>query len=351
MNHIRVGIAGWGTVGRIRHACVDETEGMEVVAISDEQISVPVDSEDEIKRWNSALEMIEAGGLDAVFVCLPNYLAAEVTIAALEAGLHVFCEKPPGRNLADIEAVREVEVARPEQTLVYGFNHRYHDSVLEAMRLIESGDLGEILDLRGVYGKSAIIRFEAGEWRAQRKLAGGGILLDQGIHMVDMMRLFAGEFEDIHAFVSNRFWEHDVEDNAYALMKTQGGVVAMLHSSATQWRHRFQLDITLSAGAISLAGILSSTRSYGAETITVAYPGKGEAGDPMEITTRFNTDESWMREIAAFSESLREGGSPPSGSSYEALRTMELVERIYAADPDWATYIEVLEGSREHRNA
>ncbi len=338
MSNLRVGIAGWGTVGQIRHACVDEIDGMRVVAISDVTFAAENERADGVQRWGSALKMLSEADLDAVFICLPNYLAAETTIAALEAGLHVFCEKPPGRGLADIEAVRTVEAGHPTQILAYGFNHRYHDSMIEATRLVQSGELGEVIDLRGVYGKSAIIRFGYGEWRSQRALAGGGILLDQGIHMVDMMRLLAGEFEEVYAFVSNRFWRHNVEDNAYALMRTSSGVVAMLHSSATQWRHRFQLDVTLTGGAITLAGILSSTRSYGAETITVAVAGEGEAGDPKEITTRYNTDRSWWREVEAFAAAVRGHSSVPLGSSEEALRTMELIDRIYSADSDWASY-------------
>ena len=150
---------------------------------------------------------------------MPNYMAAKVTVAGLERGLHVFCEKPPGRDVSDIARVREVEAAHPGQKLMYGFNHRYHDSVRDAKRIIESGELGSVIDMRGVYGKSKMIRFDA-DWRTKRDLAGGGILLDQGIHMVDMMRLFAGEFTDVHSYVTNDYWNHDVVDNAYALMRT-----------------------------------------------------------------------------------------------------------------------------------
>jgi predicted dehydrogenase len=174
------------------------------------------------------------------------------------------------------------------------------------------------------------------DWRTQREQSGGGILLDQGIHMVDMMRLFGGEFTDVHSFVSNAHWHHDVEDNAYALMRTDGGVVAMLHSSATQWRHRFNLDITLTEGAIVLAGILSSTKSYGAETITVVHKGADDAGDPREQTTSYNADNSWRDEVFAFADAVLEGQDPDHGSSLDALRTMELVYRIYGADREWS---------------
>ncbi|MEO8034088.1 MAG: Gfo/Idh/MocA family oxidoreductase, partial [Acidobacteriota bacterium] len=158
---------------------------------------------------------------------------------------------------------------------------------------------------------------------------------DQGIHMVDMMRLFAGDFEEIHSFVSNGYWHHDVEDNAYALMRTKSGIVAMLHSSATQWRHRFHLEIALTEGLLILSGILSGSKSYGAETITIAYKSADDAGDPREVTTRYNQDNSWRDEIADFVTSILEDRPVVEGSSTEALKTMQLVYRIYCADAQW----------------
>jgi predicted dehydrogenase len=153
--------------------------------------------------------------------------------------------------------------------------------------------------------------------------------------MVDMMRLFAGDFTDVYSFLSNDHWRHDVEDNAYALMRTADGVVAMLHSSATQWRHRFNLEITMSRGALVLAGILSGSKSYGAETITVIYANEHDGGDPREQTTRYNKDNSWHDEIAEFAEAILNDKPITNGSSIEAMRTMHLVYRIYCADPEW----------------
>src|SRR5262249_3555902 len=158
-----------------------------------------------------------------------------VTIAGLEAGLHVFCEKPPGRTVEDIALVRAVEARHTELKLMYGFNHRYHESVKDALQMIRSGQMGKIINMRGVYGKAQLITFNQTDWRTKRAVAGGGVLLDQGIHLVDLMRLFAGDFPHVHSIVSNGHWGFDVEDNAYALMQTAQGIVATLHSSATQW--------------------------------------------------------------------------------------------------------------------
>jgi predicted dehydrogenase len=274
--------------------------------------------------------------LDVLIVCMTNEIAPEVSIAGIEAGLHVFCEKPPGRDVEDIARVIRSEQKHPGCKLMYGFNHRYHESVQDALKLVRSGELGRIINMRGVYGKSKIITFNQPDWRTRREIAGGGVLLDQGIHMVDLMRLFAGEFTEVHSFVSNSHWGYEVEDNAYALMRTADGVVGMLNSSATQWRHRFNLDINMERGSLILGGILSGTKSYGAETLTVAIVDhENDNGDPKEQLTRYNRDPSWEEEINRFVDCIRADEPIQSGSSLDALNTMKLVYKIYYADPAW----------------
>jgi predicted dehydrogenase len=333
---LRVGIVGYGVVGAIRHRFVDEHPALRVVAVCDQRFLEPETGQDGVRRYTTYDQLLEAEELDALFVCVPNYLAPEATIAGLERDLHVFCEKPPGRDLADVARVRDVEARHPGRRLMYGFNHRYHDSVREAKRIIDSGELGDVLDMRGVYGKSKIISFES-DWRTKREYAGGGILLDQGIHMVDMMRFFVrDEFTQISSVVSSDHYRYDVEDNAYALMRTDAGVVAMLQSSATQWRHRFNLEITLSRGAIALTGLLTNSKSYGAEKITVVRRHEDDAGEPWEQTTKYPHDSSFRDEVFDFGDAITGERTVDTGSSLEALKTMELVYRIYCADESWA---------------
>ena len=337
MSQLKVGIAGFGVVGRRRKKVVDQRSDMRVVAVCDRTIPEADTLADGV-RCHQDYQRLLAEDLDVLIVCMTNDIAAEVTIAGLERGLHVFCEKPPGRNVSEIASVIEHERRHPALKLMYGFNHRYHDSVQEALAILRTGQLGRIINIRGVYGKSKLVTFNQPDWRTRREIAGGGVLLDQGIHMVDLMRLFAGEFTDVHSFISNRQWGYDVEDNAYALMRTGDGVVAMLNSSATQWRHRFHLDINLEQGSLILGGILSGTKSYGAETLTVVQADPdNDAGDPREQTTRYNRDPSWEREIAAFADYIRAGTPVQGGNSHDALRTMQLVYKIYHADAGWRT--------------
>jgi predicted dehydrogenase len=230
--------------------------------------------------------------------------------------------------------VIKAEKENPGLLLKYGFNHRYHDSVREALRIIKSGELGEIVNMRGVYGKSKIIPFSGG-WRAERKYAGGGILLDQGIHMVDLMRLFCGEFKDVKSYVTNSYWNHDVEDNAYALMRDGKGRIAMLHSSATQWQHCFQLEIILTGGFLQLNGILSGSKSYGQEKLIIGRRDESDVGTLREEVVNYLEDNSWRDEVNEFADAVCNGKKIETGNSDDALSTMRLVYQIYYADSEW----------------
>ena len=331
----RVGIAGYGVVGSRRRECIEQNKSLEMVAVCDQVFSKEESEINGLRCYRSYKKLLEED-LDILFVCLTNDIAPEVTISGLEAGLHVFCEKPPGKNVADIIRVIETEKKNPNLKLMYGFNHRYHYSVRDALKIVHSGELGKIINIRGVYGKAKLITFNQPDWRTKREISGGGVLLDQGIHMVDLMRLFVGEFEDIHSFVSNKHWGYNVEDNAYALMRTADGIIAMMHSSATQWRHRFNLDINLEKGSVILGGILSGTKSYGAETLTVVRADPdNDLGDPMENLTRYNKDPSWCAEIDEFVNCVIFNKSIINGSSDDALQTMKLVYQIYYSDSFW----------------
>lgn len=331
---LKIGIAGYGIVGRRRHEVMSLRDDVQVVAVCDQIYDAAGVLENGVRYYPHYQSLLDED-LDALFVCISNDMAAEVTIAGLEHGLHVFCEKPPGRDLDDIAGVLQVSARHPEQKLKYGFNHRYHDSVRETLRILETGELGRVINMKGVYGKSQLITFDQTSWRTERALAGGGVLLDQGIHMVDLLRLLGGEFDHVHSFISNSHWKHDVEDNAYALMRSRDGVVAMLHSSATQWRHRFNLDVTLEKGSLLLSGILSGSKSYGAETLTIARAASDDRGDPLEQTTRYNTDTSWADEVEEFVRAVFDDQPIEHGTAEDAFRTMELVYRIYCADPEW----------------
>jgi predicted dehydrogenase len=232
-----------------------------------------------------------------------------------------------------VERIVAAERANPGLKLKFGFNHRYHYAIREAKSMIDSGRFGQTLWMRGVYGKCGGLEFEEG-WRNDLKVAGGGILLDQGIHMLDLFRFLSGEeFTTVKSVVTTAFWDIPVEDNAFAILQTDRGQVATIHSSATQWKHRFLLEICLEGGYINITGLLTSTRSYGDESITFArrqFEDEASAfGRPREETVYFDRDDSWALEVADFARAICEDGPVDSGNSSDALQVMRLIDEIY----------------------
>ena len=334
---MRVGIAGYGVVGKTRHRSIESNTSYQVTAISESNQKARKSIPEGMTVYNDYKTLIASAELDVIFISLPNQFAAEAACLSLQNGLHVFCEKPPARTYAELLEVEKQSLKFPELKLMYGFNHRFHLSVEEAKLLIDSNSLGRLINMKGVYGKSQMISFNQTDWRTDREASGGGILLDQGIHMLDLMRYLSGEnFTDVFSIIDNAFWNFDVEDNAYVLMKSPKGLVSQLHSSATQWRHVFNLEITLERGSLILGGLLTGSKSYGDETLTIitSDPVK-DNGMPKESTSKYNEDVSWDNEIKYFANSLDNNTSIERGNIKDALETMKLIEIIYKADPIW----------------
>jgi predicted dehydrogenase len=336
-SELRVGIIGFGKMGRIRQAVLHGIEGVRVTAICDPIFSTQMEPEDDLLQTDDYRSLLRQD-VDAVFVSTPNNITADIAVASLNSGKHTFCEKPPGRNLSETQAILAASKLRPDLKLKFGFNHRYHGSVIQAHSMIKSGHLGNLLWMRGVYGKSGGIGFDQ-SWRSNREKAGGGILLDQGIHMLDLFRLFAGEFEHCDSFVVNSFWPIEMEDNVFALLRNSENIVATLHSTATHWKHTFLLDIGLAEGHLTLDGILSGTGSYGPETLVITrrqFEDETFAlGKPRQEVVYFDTDSSWEAEIKEFIDCITSDKPVEVGTAEDAWKTMELVFRIYASDAQW----------------
>ena len=289
---MRVGIAGYGVVGKTRHISIEKNTPFQIIAVSESNKETQKDIPAGIEIFEHYQDLIADAELDIIFISLPNKFAAGATLLSLQKGLHVFCEKPPAKTLSELINVQNILSKHPSLKLMYGFNHRFHLSVEEAKSIINKNTFGKIINMKGVYGKSQMISFNQTDWRTKREESGGGILLDQGIHMLDLMRYLSGQdFTEIFSFIDNAFWSFDVEDNAYVLMKSRDGVVAQLHSSATQWRHVFNLEITLEKGSLVLGGLLTGSKSYGDETLKVitSDPAKDQ-GVPRESISKYNEE-------------------------------------------------------------
>jgi len=334
---LKIGIIGYGVVGKKRHSILKKYKQFNITAVSDINDESLKALPKNIHKFNDYKKLINESNCNVVFISVPNRFAAHATKLALNKGMHVFCEKPPARSFKELNSIKNL-IQGNKIKLKYGFNHRYHASILKASEIINSGRLGKIVAMRGIYGKSKIISFDQSDWRSKRSEAGGGILLDQGIHMLDLMLFFVKEkFKKVFSIVKNDFWKHDVEDNAFALMESSSGVVAQLHSSATQWRHKFNLEIILEKGALVFGGLLTGSKSYGDETLTVieSKPDR-DRGLPKERTYKFNRDISWAEEIKEFIRAIELDKDIIHGTYEEALLTMKLIEQIYKADKLWA---------------
>ena len=330
----KVGIAGYGVVGKRRHAALKKIHDFKVTSLSD----ISFKDEDNLLNLNCYSDyedLIKNEDLDILFISLPNNHAASATLLGLKKNLHVFCEKPPAKTLSELMPIKE-HLEKTDLKLMYGFNHRFHSSVIHAKKIIDSDELGKIVNLKGIYGKSNMISFNQTDWRTDREKSGGGILLDQGIHMLDLMNYFVGGFNNIFSIIQNTFWNFDVEDNAFVLMQNDDGIIGQLHSSATQWRHTFNLDITLKKGSLILGGLLTSSKSYGDETLKIIYADPdNDKGNPKEEIINFDEDISWDMEIKRFTDAVRNSDKIKNGSIDQAIEIMDLIEKIYKADPAW----------------
>jgi len=329
---LKVGIVGYGYMGKIRKKIIEENPNLELIGICDANRNlISSDSSVRCKIYDSYRKLLKSD-VDMIFVCTPNYFSPEIVVNSLKENKHVFCEKPPGRNLSDIELMIEEEKKHPSLKLMFGFNHRYHPGILEAKNFIESGKFGKILFLHGTYGKSGGVNYLE-SWRNQKDISGGGILLDQGIHMLDLFRFFCGDFNEARGFLSKMFWNTEVEDNAFVFLRNELGQVSTLHSSATLWKHTFKLEIFLEGGYLIVSGLLSKTGSYGRETLTIGrrqFEDESFAlGNPREEIIYFDQDLSWSIEVEKFAEYIIQDKEVDNSSSKDAMKVMELIDKIY----------------------
>ncbi len=275
--------------------------------------------------WRQAVEL---PGVDLVIVATTNNILTPVTQAAIELERHVLVEKPAARNAAEIRPL--VEASRHSKGLVkVGFNHRFHPALLKAREIWESGVLGELMYIRGRYGHGGRLGYEK-EWRAIPEIAGGGELLDQGVHLIDLSRWFAGEFPAVSGHVGTYYWNMPVEDNGFLMLKTAKQQVAWLHVSCSETRNIFSFEIFGREGKLEIQGLGGS---YGLEGLT-HYQLLPELGPPMISSWQWPfEDKSWAAELDYFVKCI-ESGQPPEGNLDDALAALEIIQSIYDQNRD-----------------
>jgi predicted dehydrogenase len=320
---MRVGIVGCGLIGKKR---AEALGGDRLLAVCDrdEQRARALAAGSEARVVVSFEELVRDPAIDAVIVATTNDQLVPVARAAIAHGKHVLLEKPGARSAAELEPLLAL---RDEASVVakVGFNHRFHPAARKAREILEGTDVGALLFVRARYGHGGRLGYER-EWRADPEIAGGGELIDQGVHLIDLARWFLGaELTDVAGRIGTFFWKMPVEDNAFLTLATARGQVAHLHASCTEWKNTFSFEIYAERAKLHLEGLGGS---YGVERLH-HYRMRPEMGPPETTIHEYpQADSSWALEWADFRRAIETGG-PPSGTLEDALAVLRVVGRVY----------------------
>lgn len=261
--------------------------------------------------------------VSAVIVATLNGALAPIALAAVRAGKHVLVEKPGALNAEQLRSMQAAAETAGVRVRI-GYNHRFHPALQKARELADTGVLGPLMFLRGRYGHGGRKGYDR-EWRADPKVSGGGELIDQGVHLIDLAGWFLGDFPTVAGHAATFFWDMKVDDNAFLSLRTAGGQTAWLHVSCTEWKNLFSLELYGRDGKVAIDGLGGS---YGAERC-IYYKMLPQMGPPETTVWDYPAgDDSWALEIAAFEEDIRTGRTPSPGLR-EGIRILEIVESIY----------------------
>src|ERR1035437_4251579 len=320
-----IAIIGCGLIGRKRALALPKKD--KLVACYDIDPSIAEKFAFDFSCIHFPIDDCVLGNIrcDIMIVAVVNKFAKDIVLQSLQSGRHVLAEKPLGRNAA--EALEMVNKARKKEVILKtGFNHRFHPAVWKAKELVDSKQIGTIFNIRARYGHGGRPGME-NEWRASKDLCGGGELLDQGVHIIDLIRWFGGEINEVYGNVETKFWPLEVEDNAFALLKTKNNVSASFHVSWTNWKNIFSFEIFGTDGYLRIEGLGGS---YGPETLELGIRNP-EGGKPKITSFFFDLEDiSWKNEWIEFKSAIKEKREP-IGSGQDGLRANEVIEAIYSS--------------------
>jgi predicted dehydrogenase len=320
---MNVGIIGCGLVGQKRaHSLADATlvACADVVPERARALAATVPGTQALSDWRA---VVDRRDVDIVIVATTHDVLPEITLAAVKMGKHVLVEKPSARTASELEPV--IQASEQRDVLVrVGFNHRYHRAFRKARELFEAGALSQPMYIRARYGHGGRSGYDK-EWRAERELAGGGELIDQGIHLIDLARWFLGDFVDVQGFAHTYFWHMPVEDNGFLLLKTAEQQVAFLHASWTEWKNMFSFEIFGRDAKLEINGLGGT---YGVERLAF-YRMLPQLGPPDTTIWEYPmVDNSWEVEFAEFLEDIRLKRTP-AANLHDAQAALRIIERVY----------------------
>jgi predicted dehydrogenase len=325
---MNIGIIGCGLIGNKRADSIASLKEhtLKMVASSTLEDAKALGEKYNCQYTQDWKKVVTDNDIDIVIVSTTNDWLTPVSIEAIKNSKHVIIEKPVARNPAELNKL--VAIARKSNVKVkVGFNHRFHPAIQKARELIKEGAIGELMFVRARYGHGARKGYEK-EWRSIPEISGGGEVLDQGIHVIDLSRVFLGEFSQVIGLVDTFFWDRKPEDNGFMILRTSSGKIAQLSASCTQWKNLFSFEIFGKTGQINIDGL---GRSYGVETLTL-YKMKPEMGIPDKSVYEFpGEDDSWRREFENLIDSI-EKGTPLDGNLEDSVEAMKIVFSLY----DWS---------------
>lgn len=268
-------------------------------------------------------DVVNRADVDIIIIATLHATLAEIGLAAVQAGKHILVEKPAGRRSAELDPV--IAAAKQSGALArVGFNHRYHRAFRKAREIVDQGELGELMFIRARYGHGGRVGYDK-EWRANPHLSGGGELIDQGVHLIDLARWFLGDFHDVQGSAHTFFWDMPVDDNGFMLLKTSKQQVAFLHASCTEWKNLFSFEIYGRTGKIDINGLGGS---YGVERMSF-YKMSPSMGPPETFIQEYPmADDSWEVEFAEFLDDIQKKRQPTPGLQ-DAHAALHIVEEIY----------------------
>jgi predicted dehydrogenase len=319
---IGIGIIGCGLIGNKRAAAL--SSDVDLIACADihypqsEKLAALYGAQ----AFSAYEDLLKLKEIDMVIIATLHDSLAEISLAAIEAGKHVFVEKPAARSARELEGVMDAANAHAVKVHV-GFNHRYHRALQKAKDIVDTGGVGELMFVRARYGHGGRVGYEK-EWRADPVLSGGGELIDQGPHLIDLARWFLGEFQDVQGFAHNYYWDMPVDDNGFMILKTPQQRVAFLHVSCTEWKNMFSMEIYGKLGKLDISGLGGS---YGIERLT-HYQMLPEMGPPDTTSWEYPTpDTSWKSEVSEFLDDIRLNREPSASlnDAYEALKIIDVI--------------------------
>lgn len=324
---MNVGIIGAGYIGAKRAEVIRHLQKDRIVSVFDIDAnkSLALAKKFGASVADSSSDIFKDKKIDTVIIATISSASAHLCLEAIRNKKNVLCEKPLGINY---EEARKVFLAAKKNGVILkgGFNHRFQGAIKKAHDLVKSGAIGELMYMRAVYGHGGRKGYDL-EWRMDKKLSGGGELLDQGVHILDLFRWFMGEFKEGVAFCENMFWKKTkLEDNAFCTLRTSNGKVAQMHVSITQWKNKFTIDVFGKKGYISIEG---KGGSYGQEKLIIGRRKKLGAR-PVEEEFLYDQDISWEEEWKNFRQAIAKN-IEPIGSGYDGMMANKLVAGLYAS--------------------